>query len=318
MKNPNFFIIGAPKCGTTSLSEYLADHPRIFVSVPKEPLYFADDFMTYPGRIGDIETYTSIFRRAGSAHLAVAEASALYMYSSVAVQNIYDYDKNAKIVVMIRNPIDFLLSLHSQLLYGFQESEKDFEKAWRLQALRRDGKNVPSQCPEASLLQYAQIARFGDQLERVLNIFPKDQVKIILFEDFVSSTPEIYNDVLKFLNVPPDGRSSFQRINKRKEHTFDWLGKAMSARPLPMRILEGWTRNLLLMIGIRPKRVWHMLVRLTAKQTTKPSLSPEFYAELVSEFASDIEKLSKLIGRDLNHWMVPKISTDKSTEINAD
>ena len=88
-RRPDFFILGAPKCGTTALSEYLRRHPRVFVSRPKEPHYFCADFDYYyaPGQRTE-EHYLRLFAEADEGHLAVGEASVWYLYSEDAARNI--------------------------------------------------------------------------------------------------------------------------------------------------------------------------------------------------------------------------------------
>jgi hypothetical protein len=205
---------------------------------------------------------------------------------------------------MLRNPIDFLLSLHAQFVYGFGETEENFESAWRLQASRQEGKNIPTACLDPSFLQYAQIAKFGNQVENVLRIFPQEQVKIVLLEDFTKKTREVYEDVLAFLNVPSNGRLDFPVINERKQHKVVCIGKLMSYRPLPLKVLENWIRELLVICGVRPKKVWHTIIKINSKPVAKQSLSTDFRRELIGEFKEDIEKLSTILRRNLSHWIM--------------
>ena len=139
-RRPNFFILGAPKCGTTALSEYLREHPRAFVSQPKEPHYFCGDFDYYyaPGQRSE-EHYLRLFDAATDDHLAVGEASVWYLYSADAARNIAAFDPATRVIVMLRNPVDLVPSLHSQLLYMLDEDEPDPARAWELQEARRRG-----------------------------------------------------------------------------------------------------------------------------------------------------------------------------------
>ena len=142
MTKPNFFIIGAPKCGTTALSEYLKDHPQIYFSDPKEPHYFTFDFEQYR-LTKTLEEYLELFAAATPQHQAVGEGSVFYLYSSVALEKIREFDPQAKIIVMLRNPIDMIYSFHSQLLFSADESETSFEQAWRTTGYTTAGKKYP-------------------------------------------------------------------------------------------------------------------------------------------------------------------------------
>ena len=113
MKKPNFFIIGAPKCGTTSLANWLAEHPRVFFSDTKEPHFFCTD--GYTG-VKTLKQYEKLFEDAKPHHLAVGEGSTHYLFSKVAVPNILVYNPDARFIVCLRNPVDMAPSLHSERL----------------------------------------------------------------------------------------------------------------------------------------------------------------------------------------------------------
>jgi hypothetical protein len=90
VKRPNFFIVGAPKCGTTSLSEYLRSHPNVFMSSPKEPHFFATDlYPRNPEGIDSVAAYLQLFTDARDQHQVVGEASASYMFSDAAIPAIH-------------------------------------------------------------------------------------------------------------------------------------------------------------------------------------------------------------------------------------
>lgn len=139
MKKPNFFIIGAPKCGTTSLAAWLAEHPQIFMSPIKEPQFFNKD-VGFPMK--SLQAYEKLFKDASSGHIAVGEATVLYLYSKVAVRNILDYNPDAKFIVCLRNPVDMAYSLHEQWFFNGIEDIEDFKEAWLMQDIER-GRHRP-------------------------------------------------------------------------------------------------------------------------------------------------------------------------------
>ncbi|SRR6056297_999156 len=136
IKKPNFFIIGAPKCGTTSLYYYLKDHPDIFMAEPKEPHYFSTDFSDKFRKVLTREDYLNLFKEAKK-YKAVGEGSTEYLYSKEAVPNILKFNSEAKFIVMVRNPIELVISLHQELFVEMNENIEDVEKAWDLQEKRR-------------------------------------------------------------------------------------------------------------------------------------------------------------------------------------
>jgi Sulfotransferase domain len=296
---PNFFIVGAPKCGTTALYEYLRPHPNIFLSRHKEPHFFATDLGTYPF-IKTPEAYAALFADATERHLRVGEASVYYLRSATAIGNIREYDPGAKLIAMFRNPVDMVHSFHSQLLYVTQENVRDFEAAWRLQARRSQGLDLPPRSRGAFLLQYADMACFGSQAQRLLSIFPADQVKIILYDDFARSPQRVYDEVMAFLEIPHDGRTEFPRINENKRATVTWLRRLMVNPPRPLR--EAYHRFKRAVGGkhLDPTKQW-IIDRITVRER-RSALSTEFRAELVEAFREEVALLSRLLNRDLSHW----------------
>jgi hypothetical protein len=297
---PNFFIVGAPKCGTTALYEYLRPHPNIFMSELKEPHFFAQDLGTYP-RIKTLEDYTRLFEGSTEHHLRVGEASVYYLRSSVALENIHRFNPDAKIIAMFRNPVEMVYSLHSQLLYWSEEIEPDFETAWHLQDRRSRGLNLPPRSRGAFLLQYAQVGRFGTQTDRLLSIFPKSQVKLILYDDFTASPQKVYDEVIDFLSIPHDGRTEFPRINENKRARMAWLKRFYRKPPV---FLRDAVRGLKQAVGAEEiTALKKKIVDLNTVKERRQPLSPEFRAELVETFRDEVALLSRLLNRDLSHWV---------------
>jgi hypothetical protein len=297
---PNFFIVGAPKCGTTALYEYLRPHPNIFMSKVKEPHFFAQDLGGYPF-IKTLGDYERLFAGAGSQHLRVGEASVYYLRSTVAIANIREFNPEARLIAMFRNPVDMLYSFHAQLLYVAEESESDFEAAWRLQAERSRGIGLPPRSRGPFLVQYRELARFGTQTERLLSIFPREQVKLILYDDFAASPQAVYDDVIAFLGIPHDGRTEFPRINEGKRARLAWLRDFYRKPPPPLRsAFRGLKRAV---GGEAIGTAARKLVAMNTVTERRPPLSPRFRAELVETFRDEVALLGRLLDRDLSHWV---------------
>jgi hypothetical protein len=296
---PNFFIVGAPKCGTTALYEYLRPHPNIFMSAIKEPHFFAKDLGGYP-RIKTLQEYTDMFAGSTPDHLRTGEASVYYLRSAVAIANIREFNPEARLIAMFRNPVDMVHSLHSHLLYVGQENEADFEKAWRLQERRSQGLDLPLRSRGAFLVQYAEVGRLGSQTERLLSIFPREQVRLILYDDFAASPKQVYDEVIDFLGIPHDHRTDFRRINESKRAKLGWLGH-FARNPPPM--LRNAMRRLKQAVGAEGiTAVKQKIVDLNTVKERRQPMSPEFRAELVEAFRDEIALLSRLVNRDLSHW----------------
>lgn len=297
MKIPTFFIVGAPKCGTTALSEYLRVHPNILISEPKEPYYFCDDFKHRA--VDTFEHYMACFKGQSDCHQAVGEASVWYLYSKVAIPKIYQYNREARIIVMLRNPIDMIYSLHSQLLYNHSEDVSEFEEAWALQDKRRHGRNLPHKKRNSEFLQYGDVGMLGRQVDRLLSIFPRDQIKIILFEDFSQFTKQVYEEVLVFLGVESDGRYVFPKINANKGHRLRFLAGFTQRPPCALNHRVQRAKKL---FGISKLKILPVLRRLNGYQFSRKTMSHNFRRQLVEFFSDDIDYLSGRLGIELKHW----------------
>ena len=296
MRRPNFFIVGAPRCGTSSLQTYLCEHPNVFMSQPKEPYFFADDFPNWAA-IRPLNKYLALFEGASARHLAVGEASAGYLYSRVAISRIRDFDKNAKIIVMLRNPVDMIQSVHAKAVYGRTEDETSFEVAWRLQSDRQKGLHIPPGCRETAFLQYEELGKLGAQVERLVSVFPREQVHFALFDDFIQETRGVYEGVLAFLGFPSDGRKEFPRVNENRQARLAWMN-ALLRHPFAYRIHENVKR----VLRVEQTGIGHALRTLNSRPVTREPLSPQFKRELVGVFRPDVVKLSRILNRNLSGW----------------
>jgi len=299
-KKPNFFIVGAPKCGTTALYEYLRPHPNIFMSPIKEPHFFARDLGSYP-RIKTREEYRRLFAGSRPEHLRVGEASVYYLRSTVALANIRDFNPDARIIAMFRNPIEMVHALHSQLLYVAEENVPDFETAWRLQERRAHGLDLPPRSRGSFLLQYAEFGRFGSQVERLLSAFPRSQAKLILYDDFRASPQQVYDEVITFLDLPHDNRTEFPRINENKRVRLAWLRDFYQKPPPALR--RAVRRFKQVVGGSGLTAVTRKIVDLNTTKEERLPLSPAFRAELVETFREEVLLLGRLLNRDLSHWL---------------
>jgi len=274
VNRPNFFIIGAPKCGTTSLARYLGGHPHVFITTPKEPCYFSrsltvDRLQRRPKAWDrDLDGYLHLFDRAKEQHRLRGDATTRNLRCEAALLEIRALIPEARLIVMLRDPTEMVPSWHAQKLHERQEVEHDLEKAWRLEESRRRGLNLPRRLKATDALLYSQVARLGTQVERLLEIFPREQVHDIFMDDLRQDPRGIYLRTLEFLGLTDDGRQDFEVHNKRR----------MSQR------------GILSAFGLRKSRV------------PVATVSPQFEDELRRHFVGEVEKLERILGRDLRSW----------------
>lgn len=291
MNQPNFFIIGAPKCGTTALAMWLRAHPQIFIPAFKEPHFFNDDhtFLNTP----DWKHYNSLFEPARPQHTAIGEASVWYLYSTRAVPRILKHFPNAQFIVQLRNPVDMAYSLHEQQCYSGQEHIKDFRKAWGYQEKRRLGKKISFFCREPKHILYAEACRLGAQLERLYQNAPASQVLPLLLDDLKQDPGREYRRVLDFLGVEDDGRQEFPVINGAKQERIPGVSHCIRAAYALKRKCGSWNKG----FGIVSR-----INALNTRFRPRPKLPPDLRSEILAWFAHDITLLEELLDRDLSHW----------------
>lgn len=291
---PNFFLIGAPKCGTTALSEYLSLHPSVLFSRPKEPKYFHTDFSSAHRHALTLDEYLQCFDQVKMKTCpAVGEGTVWYLYSEVAISNILDFNPSAKFIAMVRNPIELAHSLHAQLLYGGDEDVESFEVAWRLQEKRTQGERLPGFCRDSKSLQYGAVAKLGEQLERLYDQVSADRVLVIVFDDFKLDTAAAYRQAVEFLELPPNDLRDFPIVNPNRELRYPRAA-------VVMYLLSSLKRA----VGIRRSfGVWRMLSPLISRRRARRDLPPELKREMAEFFRDDVEKLSTVLRRDLTGWL---------------
>jgi hypothetical protein len=294
---PDFVIAGAPKCGTTSLWNYLRAHPAVFMPANKEPNYFCSDLPAE--RVGTLADYDALFSTAPP-HALTGEASVFYLYSKVAIGQIMARNANAKIIVMLRNPIEATRSMHAFRWNNQLEDVGDFEHAWRLQEARLEGRHLPPRWPYPVLLQYGAQNSYAPQVRRLLAQVPRKQCLFLLFEEFFADPSRHFARVLEFLGVPPDpARTAFPLVNQTvgvRSHRLDRLShrldRLLGQRPPALLAL----RQVAHAFGFHPLRALKVVNRVAGE---RPPLGEGFRAELEAYFSSDIVELEQLLGRRL-------------------
>src|SRR5664280_2899277 len=211
---PDFFIVGAPKCGTTSLNTYLAEHPSVFMAKKEQHFFGSDLAPSWPQPTA--ERYFDSFAGTEWA-MRRGEASGWYLWSRRAAEEICAYSSSAQIIAMLRNPVDMLPSLHSQYLHDEIDDLKDFAEALAAEDDRRCGRRIPPLNGSYPWrLFYKDVIRFHEQLERYYTVFGRDQVHVILFDDLVGDPATTYRRALEFLGVDPAFVPTFRVMNPNK------------------------------------------------------------------------------------------------------
>ena len=302
---PNFFIVGAPKCGTTAMADYLSCHPDIFMA-RKEMHFFG----------GDLRFAPHFYRRAEPEYRAefhgwkgqrrIGEASVWYLFSETAAAEIKAFNPAARILILLREPVEMMYSLFRYFRYDGNEPLESFAQALQADAERRTGRGGGRQTYFAPGLVYRETAKFARQVRRYFEVFGRERVRVVLHEDLAAQPAAVYRDTLRFLEVDPDHRlPQFAPVNPAKTVKSQLVRAALNDPAVRAALL-----------AVRPvlprpvfnafHRVERALARLNSSVAPPPPLEPELQAELRREFAGEVGQLSELMGRDLSHWTARK------------
>ncbi|MFH0818640.1 MAG: sulfotransferase [Patescibacteria group bacterium] len=296
---PNFLIVGAAKCGTTSLADYLHQHPQIFMPDTKESKFFSDMNENYQGPGDDVALNNVIVRNLGEYEklfssvkneIAIGEASPDYLfYHDQSVAKIKKILGDIKIIIILRNPVERAYSQYLHFIRDFREN-LPFNMGLEQETIRRQNNWEWGWQYKKAGLYYKQVKDFLDNFS---------QVKIYLFDDLRTKPLNIIKDIYQFLQVDdnfvPDisRRHNVSGIPKNK-FLYNLLHKPAPLKDELKSILK----------KIIPEKSWNnMRDQVKAKNLKKIPMDPETKKQLTKYYQLDIEKLSKLINRDLSSWI---------------
>ncbi len=301
MDKPNFFIVGAPKCGTTALYTFLRRHPDIFMPDRKEPHFFGKDlnFTRRAKPITDLNEYLALFQP-GEGKKRLGEASTWYLYSKTAAKEIKAFSPLAFIIIMLRNPVESLYSGYYQRRFAGSETAPTFEAALELETERKRGKNIPPNVLLIDALYYSENALYTDMVRRYFDVFGRERVHVIIHDDMLADLAAVYRVTLQFLEVDPEFRPSFQIVNPNKEIRSRMLHSLLEKPPRWYQRVQAVGRALV-PADIR-KSVNLQIKNANVRYTQRPPMNPNTRRELQAYFRPDVERLSELLGRDLTHW----------------
>ena len=304
MKTPNFYIVGAPKCGTTSLYEWLRQHPDVFMPEKKEPKWFCHDLREASKENGS-EHLFSVWNEEGYRNLfadtqdekAVGETSTYYLYSQTAPKANKAFSPEAKIIIMLRDPVEQIISLYNFSVQKGHETAGSLQDALEREDRRKE--NPPAGKMPKSYL-YSEKAQFSKYIKHWQKYFDDSQIKIILLDDLKDNPGEIYQDTLAFLGVEKtDFTPEFSQENTGGSPRFQWLNQAIKHPSSPIRKVAELTPKSV------AKRIRDTLNAVLLTKN-KQGVSESTRKKLKQAFQPEVGKLDKLLDRDLQAlWSYP-------------
>ena len=297
MTMPNFLILGAPKAGTTALYRYLKEHPQVYMSPIKEPKFFAleGEKIDFRGPydwkkdyITDIETYCALFKEV-SDEVAIGEASPWYLHISKAPERIQHHIPDARLIAILRDPVERAYSQFLSLVRQGLEPLTDFAQAMEAEEDRIRNNWSPR-------WHYKQRGFYYAQLKHYFDLFDRSQIRVYLHEDFKTNSISVMQDIFRFLDVDdtfvPD---TSQKHNMTYIHRNKVLHKLLKEQNPLKSILKPLISSSL-REGIKTNLT-------TLNIGKRPQIQPKVREQFIQEYREDILKLQELIQRDLSAWL---------------
>ena len=298
---PDFFLAGQSKSGTTALYEMLRQHPAIFMPATKEPSYYCRDLLADggPWQAPTREQYLELFSPARPAQ-RVGEASPTYVWAPRAAERIAADRPDAEVIVVLRDPATFLVSLHAEMLRHRIEVEPDLRRALALEPARRRGERTVATNSRPSALHYSERVRYAEHLRRYLAVFDAAQLLVLVYEDVRADNAAALRRIFAFLGVDPAftphpsaANPSVRLRAPRTRRALTWATKGDD-------VVARTGRRLVK--AVTPRAARRASVDAVAGHVVygrpRPA-DPALLAELRARFAPEVAEVSALLGIDL-------------------
>lgn len=315
------FVVGAPRCGTTTISRLLRAHPQLSFSLVKEPHFFSMHDLRVSSdeqlrALVESEYLDRFFDPSDTAAVG-AEGSVSYLYVPQQMEPILRLWPDCRFVIAVRDPLTMLPSLHARLLYTGDESISRFEDAWAAVPDRAAGRRIPPSCIDPRWLRYDEAARFGTYVGRMFDAVGRDRCLVAVFDDLVLNPAAELGRILDFLGLQPIERPVGRARRATYHVRYPWLQRLLKRPPKPLRpvlaghhyrrrvvedaaLEDGGSDTVGKLLSIRKQ-----LLRWNRVPGTARPVPLAVQQEIKAHLQGEVDQLGKLIGRDLSHWLTP-------------
>src|SRR5687767_8925559 len=294
---PDFFLIGVPRAATTSLYDALRQHPQLFMPRQKEACYTCREFdaglrRTQTRYFQDLPEYLALFAAARPDQL-IGEGCIYNVYSALAPAEIQKLNRDARILIQLRDPVEQMYSNHALKLIMRDIAQDDFADALAVQQSRRaPGRRTPAALVDYDLRDKATI---GPGLARYIDTFGRDRVHVSLYEDFRADAQAVLGSIFGFLGVDRGYEPVVGVYVPNRVARVDGLNRAMGSR----RFIDRAKRIVPTSLHPVARSLANAAFRINRRRVERQPLDPALRDQLRAEFRADVEQLSGLTGIDL-------------------
>jgi hypothetical protein len=302
-RRPDFLLVGAPKCATGTIYELLGRGPGVFLA-PKDLYFFGSDLATTQPRLSPAEYEARL--DAAPAGAVLGDSSVGYLCSERAAGEIHAAAPRARIVIALRNPLDAIPSLHRHCLYYGLEEIEDLGAALAAEGERAAGRRLPRRCAHPWMLRYTHVYHYAEQLRRYFDTFGRERCHVVVYDDFRADPEAAMAALRAFLELPAPAPERAAEAPAPAELRVNRARRARSRRlsalltdppPLARRVVRGLTPRAL------RRRVAEGVLAANTAGGAPAGVDPAVRAELAAAFAAEVESVSRLLDRDLGHWL---------------
>jgi hypothetical protein len=325
------FIVGAPRCGTTTLADFLKSHPDVCFPVVKESHFFAQNDLAgmssaAAARQVEEEYLARFFPHAGPGTGLAADCSVSYLYTPEQLEPALRLWPESRFIVTLRDPMEMLPSLHKRLIFLGDETLMRFADAWDASPDRAAGRRIPRSCIDPRWLRYDEAARYATYLERLFATVGRERVLVLLFDDLAADPFGQYRRIMRFLDLPLSHNTvDLSPRRKSQDVRSARLQRLLKRPPRSVRkFMAGShfrTRERKLGGDLSDSAAFDALFALRKRLLTwnrvparKRPIQLRVQEEIRSHLKSEIARLQNLIDRDLGHWLQVRPHDEPATE----
>jgi hypothetical protein len=316
------FIVGAPRCGTTTMARWLQAHPQILFPFVKEPHFFSQHDLRALGeaelrQVVEHDYLDHFFSKPHGEHKVGADCSVSYLYTPEQLEPVLKLWPQSRFVVGVRDPLTLLPSLHKRLIFTGDENIRDFEDAWAAVPDRAAGRRIPWTAIEPRWLRYDEAARYGTYVERLFEAVGKERCLVMVFDDLIADPEGQHRRLLEFAGLRRVPAPSFKAERESKDVRFLLLQQLLKRPPralLPLlasirhrgRFDKSAGKKAAKTSPGKSMTLRRRLLRWNRVEDEKRPIPLPVQRDIQAHLHGEVEKLSALIGRDLSDWLQPR------------
>jgi hypothetical protein len=317
------FVVGAPRCGTTTMARWLQAHPQVLFPFVKEPHYFwqhdlrgLDDADLR--RTIEREYLDHFFGDPAPGQTTAADCSVSYLYAPEQLEPALKLWPDSRFVVGVRDPLTLLPSLHKRLIFTGDENIRRFEDAWAAIPDRAAGRRIPWSTIEPRWLRYDEGARYGTYVERLFDAVGKERCLVMVFDDLVADPAGQHRRLIEFAGLDPVAPPALKAEREGKGVRWLFLQQLLKRPP---RVLlpylasprfrgrfdrEAGRKAAKVAPGKARPSLRKRLLQWNKAADEKRPIPISVQREIKARYQAEVDKLGSLIGRDLSHWLQPR------------